>query len=220
MATGFTSVGAHGFFQIDENNPHLVLVARGITTPYSMLNCVFSSATFSSTSFPAVFIRPNGSLYGSGVQWHAAGAVISVTNNNNGTYTAHFIGGPFEYYAYANPLTSDRFGLEIHNANNVKIFHSNAIPLKIAGIVDVPLYSDHDVDHVYGSLPSKKYAACWSAYSHQYVSSGTCIVTCLNVVNTGIRRTVRTYNCAPAYGDWLERLPITPHVIFADVSEF
>src|SRR3546814_831270 len=142
LGAGLTSIGSHGFFQIDEENPSLVFVSKGVTVAYSMLDAIFSTAVFTCNSFPAVFIRPVGPIW-TGVapnmvkHWDAVGEIMSISKTYGvpNSYTLTCIGGPFEYFVFGYPQTTDRFGLEIYNANRTKIFHSNAEPLNIAPIV-------------------------------------------------------------------------------------
>src|SRR3546814_1618616 len=68
LGAGLTSIGSHGFFQIDEENPSLVFVSKGVTVAYSMLDAIFSTAVFTCNSFPAVFIRPRSEEHTSELQ--------------------------------------------------------------------------------------------------------------------------------------------------------
>ena len=134
---------------------NLLVDSRNVNMFLRHMGTISGALTFAAVR-PVVFFRPTGEF----------GAMRSLVNNNNGTFTATFATGPCEYYIFDHPWISGG-PMDIWADDGRHIFMSTARPMNVYGNLRIPRYWNSDgtgSGYINGAavdgLPSRKWAYC------------------------------------------------------------
>ncbi len=155
MPQGLEVYNDSGNYLIDGSTPNIVFLTKGNAT---------NEVTFSSPSYPIVFIRPNN------------GYMIYIRDNGGGSYT-YFCRGDFSYWVFCNMVdpNSQNFGLQVFNESGALVYGSNTRALKIYGVTGYTrspapdIWSNYGGDvAAYAGLPNANFAFCPSIGSVRF----------------------------------------------------